>query len=151
MDEIWDGVQFSPSFASTLLLFLKANGSSGGKTTFGVSSKNLADSTAVQTIAHGLGKIPTYVKITAFFLSGAVFQFSVGSSNGTSNESVNGWGNGSSGNSYGTAYAVDIENGSAVGQRATVTVDGTNLYIHWSPPGGGAGSGTANFLWETSG
>jgi hypothetical protein len=110
----------------------------------GVTTKNLADASGSQTIAHGLGVTPKRIKITAMVTPGdATAITSIGTYNGTTNNAVFSRSNGSStGSTDGAVIYLIASNG----QSATATLDGTNITLSWTK--NGAATGTAHLLWE---
>lgn len=121
----------------------------------GSTSKNAADASATQTIAHGLGTAPKQVKITALNADTAItngvapgFYYSYTVYNGTTQSSM------SLNRSSTTAAAVstDFRLGSSSAASSTdfsagvITVDATNISIAWTK--NGSPSGTYTLLWE---
>jgi len=120
--------------------------------TFGTASKAAGDASTTQNIAHGLGRIPKKVKITAQTGVGGAAAGDVNSFtartvyDGTTQVSVS---------TYGTAGTppvttdssfklnAGVSNGS---QAGVVTFDGTNIIITWTQSG--TSSGTYTLLWE---
>lgn len=112
-----------------------------------------------QTIAHGLGKIPKKIRITAFMghdnagTSHAIYQ-SQGVYNGTTNSHArfsiisasSGGGFTGSDNTY-AVYITDNASSPSNYQRATITVDGTNIYFAFTL-GGTLTSDNIVILWE---
>jgi len=117
------------------------------------SSRSGNASSGSQTIAHGLGVIPTYVKITASCLANTK---GVAKSTGVFDGSGQNCGYeymDSNTNTDDAALSagkmIFLENGagSANRQTATIAVDATNITITWTL--GGTGLGTSiNLLWE---
>jgi hypothetical protein len=113
----------------------------------GITVKNAADAVpSTQNIAHGLGKIPKYVRLTASTVTGggtawptafAVYNGSVQSSISTVL--------GGSGFAQQEFRLNMAGAGSPGGQVATITFDATNIILSWS---GGTASGFYNILWE---
>ncbi len=112
---------------------------------FVTATKNPSDANATQTIAHGLGRTPKLVRITASMVSGS----------GSGTESCHSYGIWKTGNTYAcqwytmietnvrsavafdsTSYVVSVgqvlSDGSNAFASATVTVDGTNVYLAWT-------------------
>jgi hypothetical protein len=118
--------------------------------TNGTTTKNLADSSTTQNIAHGLGEIPKYIRLNVvFWLSNALpttiatlvyngTTSSVVGSTGTSSTRVDA---NSSGNLQitGTSSSTDYQTG-------VVTMDATNIIITWTKQG--SPTGTVPILWE---
>lgn len=120
----------------------------------GETTKDAADASATQTIAHGLGKTPKKVKIKLYvpltnnagyttLLAEAVY-------NGTTQTSHSVYQNNSGG---GAAYNYDntfsLNSGTSSGSnwtRGVITVDSTNISIAWTKTG--SPTGTYNLVWE---
>lgn len=109
-----------------------------------------------QTIAHGLGRTPKLVRITATWPSAATgtanLSISEGVYNGTTNSSVWGVQESASENASG---GVDNTNGvhlvdNSGSQVAVITVDGTNITLTWTRAGG-TGAANMNIMWEVYG
>lgn len=105
-------------------------------------------------IAHGCGKTPKNIKITANLASGgsgtgAKQYFSAGVYNGTTNSNINSAffvnASGYSTNSSDDTYTVYLTDGSAY-QRATATFDATNITLAFTY--NATLSGTIYLLWE---
>src|SRR3990167_2860191 len=111
--------------------------------TNGVFTKNMADASAVQTITHGLGRIPRFIRMTALFFDGTELLSSIGTYNGST---------------IATTYtypAVDAATSTtniirlipATGniQAAVPTFDSTNITLTWtktlSPTGSASTAG----------
>jgi hypothetical protein len=119
--------------------------------TSGVSSYSGA--TGTQTIAHGLGRAPTFAEVEAFGVEiQGVSNVPIPiSSIGDSSNSCVGVGI-SSGNEAAftdgsNAIRLD-KNGATTGYRATITTDATNLYIAWTKNGS---PNPALFRWKVFG
>lgn len=124
----------------------------------GLSSKNTADASTTQTIAHGLGKIPKRVKFTVLAKTPSVtnIQYHIGVFDASGNNSVGTLHGTSSGTfvSYiSNVYAIALCGGtvlpSTIGQTGVVTVDATNITITWTK--NGTPAGTVDFMWEAEG
>ncbi len=125
----------------------------------GVASKNIADASTTQTIAHGLGIAPKVVRLTALIAATERNYFVSGVYNGTTNCMV--WssimnGATSSGAGSSTAMAIALSGDDTSGapddpttttsQTGVVTWDATNITITWTKQG--SPTGTKSFLWE---
>jgi len=117
----------------------------------GDTTKNAADASGTQTIAHGLGKTPTKVRITCKIAGSlAAGQFSAEAIyNGTTQASLSIYGAGSTNaltcnNTFRLGTAID--NSGANYQTGVVTFDGTNIYIAWTKTG--SPTGTYTLIWE---
>lgn len=122
----------------------------------GITTKNAADASTTQNIAHGLGAIPKFVRIRALtnltIASAIVTQESTTFYNGTTQTSYSQYGNGTTtaGNSATDATAFIINTASAASggntQTGVVTFDATNIIITWTKTG--SPTGTYQLLWE---
>lgn len=137
-------------------------GGNRAKVKMGTTTRDMSTASGNQTIAHGLGITPRFIKITTgygsngspSFNSGAVFS-SVGLYDGTNTSSVNSYiATGTSQNgsysSTDSSYIVYFDQNyySAGGQvaKATVTFDATNITLAWTKVG--SANGTLNIMWE---
>lgn len=114
----------------------------------GTFSKSLNDADVVQTIAHGLGRVPKRVRITALAVNPSndairtiamvVFSGSTSSSIEMHSPSIQ---------LASTTFKVhDASNSDGRYQTGTITLDATNINISWVKTGGP--TNTAIFLWE---
>ena len=106
-----------------------------------------ATGTGNVTIAHGLGKTPKLVKITAMgtAVSNPRSSFSVGTATSTSNESCIIFAPQSTTNSSGNIIYVDSGTGSEEMVASLSTLDSTNIVINFGTFNGG---GTCYIQWE---
>jgi hypothetical protein len=118
--------------------------------TNGTTTKSASDSSTTQNIAHGLGKIPKYVKIlaqTEISASPGGTLLATTTYNGTTQSSVSTY--------ISNVFSVEttanfrINSTIAVGSFNTgvVTFDATNIIITWTRTGSSSG-GTYTLLWE---
>lgn len=121
----------------------------------GVTTYNLATASGNQTIAHGLGVAPKFVRFTVTMDSaniGVIFNtLSTGVYNGTTNSVVYRIeqeidGAFVSANSS-TSYCIYLETLSGLSQSATATFDATNITLAWTRAGS-IPAGTAYIMWE---
>lgn len=125
----------------------------GGVThTNGTTTKNAADASTTQTIAHGLGKTPKKVKLTALKNAAGSSVNDVNSFiattayNGTTQSSVSIYGDNSSPYAI-TAATFSLNTAVASGdQTGVLTFDSTNITITWTKAG--SPTGTYTILWE---
>lgn len=101
----------------------------------GTATKNLADASTTQNIAHGLGTTPLAFRL--FGISSAVQNFAVCFSG-------NSLGQGSTAGYPSTTFRLETTAGNH--QDGVVTADATNIIITWTQTG--APSNTANIIWE---
>lgn len=114
----------------------------------GTTTKNAADASTTQTIAHGLGVAPSSVKISALLL----VNVSVDSKtikaetvyNGTTQSSRSIY-NVSGGYTLDTTFSLNADNSSSH-TRGVVTVDATNISIAWTKTS--TPTGTYTIIWE---
>lgn len=123
----------------------------------GTITRSFADASGAVTTAHGLGRIPRFVRLTARFSKGASYAFanSDGVYNGTTNSSVytghntNG-ATESSGTDNTNAVHIDYGADSADSQVAIVTFDATNITLTWTKAGTTT-TGNISIMWEAIG
>ena len=132
---------------------VKAYVDSRGGWKAGVTTKNISDADTTQTIAHGLGRTPVYVRITATRQvgTGSGFHQSVGSYNGTNQySSFVGINNASDRSGTSSTYGVTLISSITTSGKSegTVSVDGTNISIAWVKTNSPS-SETFNIFWET--
>jgi len=129
----------------------------------GIATKNITDVSGVQTIAHGLGRVPKFVRVDgAVIITTAITQMCTGVYDGSAN-------NGLSvcigeGTSTAATDAVYTSTSIALGfsplvatnpftganrQTGIITVDATNIYITWTKTGTVA-SLVASLLWQVN-
>lgn len=124
----------------------------------GVFSQNINSSTT-KTIAHGLGKAPKIVRITAIGQAGTVTPIVIrshGAYNGTTNNCVASWFdlNGSTnGVLEDSTYAIHLSygtsttSGTGIFMGGAITFDATNITITYTATGSNT-SMTAEYIWE---
>lgn len=118
--------------------------------TSGIATRTQGSASGTQTIPHGLGVTPAYIKISALQqrnLVGASTSESTafGTYNGTSTNGIY--------SAIDTSNAVSSGNSTSniltiigAGQTATVTMDATNIYLAWTFTSGSGNS--IQMLWE---
>jgi hypothetical protein len=137
---------------TTGTLYFKASGlntntgwvalGSGASSKTGQADRGLFSASGAQPIPHGLGRVPSVLQITGFTAAGATQISTTGSYDGATMAfsglvgSVPSWGFGD------IVFLFDGVNG----QRATVTVDATNINLSWVLIGVGIGA-TLHFVW----
>lgn len=145
LEVIYDGTQFlllSPTAVSP-------------KVAHGTTNRDLSTASGNQTIAHGLGCAPRFVRITAIVSAGvtvdSTMSISEGSYNGSTTATVYRGANSNNQAFSGTdttniiaVYATDIT--STTAQVATVTVDATNITLAWTK--NASPTSTAYIKWE---
>lgn len=127
----------------------------GGIFASGTTTKNAADASATQTIAHGLGTTPKYIKITATSsdlataASAAGFLYASTAYNGTTQSSISIMKSGSTSVATTTDFRISVSNTGSTTDASVgvVTCDATNISIAWTKSGS-PGSSTFNLLWE---
>lgn len=139
---------------STGAVTVSASGGGGGiSITSGFSGKVMSDASTTQTIAHGLGTTPTYVRIS-YTMGGSSSDIGVGNGtfDGTNQRFAFAYSlPGSESNSAANSGSIIsmLDNGSN-GQNAVLTVDATNLYLAWTKRNSGLGGQALFFIWEAS-
>lgn len=138
---IYDGTNFQMmSRLSTLIPVIYSNG---------IATKATGDASTTQTIAHGLGRIPKKVRLTATYApTNSILNSSIGTYDGTHNTSVLWSFTSTYSSSTSTTFAIFLSAGGAT-QTGVVTFDATNINIAWTL-GGGSGN-TVGFMWEAEG
>jgi len=121
--------------------------------TSGTASKDASDASTTQNIAHGLGKIPKKVKLTAISTasgpsSEGLMRQAITVYNGTTQSSVSLLNNGSTAYSAAASTTFDLNSTStaSTSSRGVVTFDSTNIIITWTKTG--SPTGTYQMLWE---
>lgn len=117
----------------------------------GTATKNAADASVTQNIAHGLGRTPKKVRIKAAGIAGGA---SSGDLNTYISETVYNGTTQSSVSIYHLASAVagqidttfTLSTAGGAGQAGVVTFDATNIIITWTKTG--SPTGTYTLLWE---
>ncbi len=122
--------------------------------TNGTTTKDAADASTTQNIPHGLGRIPTKVRITGLFVPGTATYDQLRSEtvyNGTTQSSMSilrtstGPGN----TIIATAFKLNVATtGEATFSTGVVTFDATNIIITWTKTG--SPTGIYTFLWEAN-
>jgi hypothetical protein len=117
----------------------------------GVATRNLDDPTGSQTIAHGLGRTPKVVRLTAEMSTTVDLNSrSKGAYDGTTNACVYAF-DSDTDHLHGstTSYAIYIPNGA--GNRysyASATVDATNITLAWTNSNDPGATFNLSILWE---
>lgn len=118
--------------------------------TNGTTTKNAADASATQTIAHGLGVIPSKVTINASESVGAsgneVLFTAEAIYNGTTQSSQSNYRDSFVGAVSDNTFSLNSANATGAYTRGVVTFDATNIYIAWTKTG--SPTGTYQILWE---
>lgn len=115
----------------------------------GTTTKNSADASTTQNIAHGLGIIPKKIKLqfNATTAGVSLVQFSTAVYNGTTQSAISCWG--PSGGSMVTdaSFSLNVTNNDAAARNlGVITFDATNIIITWTKTNSPAG--TYQVLWE---
>jgi hypothetical protein len=154
----WAKAATKPSYTASEVSAL-AVGVNTWKT--GIATKNITDVSAVQNIAHGLGRVPKYVRIDgAVIITTAITQLATGIYDGTNNSGLTvAIGEGTSTAATDAVYtstaialgfsplvATNVFTG-ANRQTGIISVDATNIIITWTKTGTVA-SLTASLIWQ---
>lgn len=127
----------------------------GGQVSYtnGLTTKNAADASTTQNIAHGLGRVPKKVRIKAIT---TVNTTTIGVPitaetvyNGTTQSSISVYPTASNVLSSVTTFSLNVSTVSGNHQDGIITFDSTNIIITWTLVG--SPTGTFNILWEAEG
>ena len=111
----------------------------------GAATKNLADASTTQNIAHGLGATPSLVLIIATFGSNSGLTSAYGIIRaGTGVSASNSFMGGNGGQTL-AEFDLNTSNATNVSQNAVLTSDATNIILTWTKEG--SPTGTANLVW----
>jgi len=133
--------------SNTSGFYARLQGDAIGTYTNGTTTKNAADSSATQTIAHGLGSAPSKVKLTATAIITATSSSTATTTyNGTTQSSVSVVSTGSSTIGIDTTFTLNADNATTGTQTGVMTFDATNITITWTKTG--SPTGTYTILWE---
>lgn len=126
----------------------------------GYVAYDTSTASGTQNIAHGLGRVPVFVKISMTWENRATapgeHSFSIGTYNGTTNKGIYHYDRNYNGSSYTNgggymanivlfAYSAAAENRNA---SAVATVDATNIILTWTKVG--SCTGTISLAWEAT-
>lgn len=117
----------------------------------GATTYDLSTASGTQNIAHGLGKIPKYIRITAGLVGTTAWNASpiwvqaITVYNGTTQSSQSFY-NENNVLTVSTSFRIGITTASSTYQTGVITFDATNIIITWTKTNGP--SGTAQLLWE---
>lgn len=114
----------------------------------GSTTKNAADASTTQTIAHGLGVAPAYVRLTCLCQqasAGASMLLSSAVYNGTTQASQSLYMTGNTSSAFDNSFTLNasLTSGTTIG---VVTFDATNISIVWTKTG--SPTGTYIITWE---
>lgn len=118
----------------------------------GSTTKNIADANDTQTIAHGLGVTPKFVRFSVFGGTSGSYTASIGSYNGSAQACVANRTNGGNTQSYNeTTMAIKAlaDSSNTAYRQGVVTFDSTNITITWTKSG--SPTGTNVIFWEAIG
>lgn len=126
----------------------------GGAYSSGTTTKNANDASATQTIAHGLGVTPKYVRIKAVIALTSTSGVDPGmywaetTYNGTTQSSISVYKTSATVTAVGTTFLISSTNtGDTANSTGVVTVDATNISIAWTKTGS-PGTSIFTILWE---
>lgn len=115
--------------------------------TNGTTTKNIADASTTQTISHGLGRTPRFVRlICRVFVGTNITIESVAVYNGTTQSSLSMWANVGSWTLDNSFTLSGASTGTGAGQTGVITFDGTNISIVWTKVN--SLTNTYQILWE---
>lgn len=115
----------------------------------GTTTKNAADASTTQNIAHGLGRTPHRVKIQATLSSGGVIGaawWAVTIYNGTTQSSQSIRATNAAPDISAQTFSINGSTSNVADQTGVVTFDATNIIITWTKTN--SPSGTYQILWE---
>lgn len=145
------------SYDGTNMQLSTAGVSTNGYTN-GTTTKNAADASATQTIAHGLGSTPKSIEVIcslSFISTGTSVTYLSARSfyNGSTQSSQSNFFDGSGGTTVVTdnsTFSLNSNNASSSSNWTvgTITFDATNIYIAWVKTG--SASGTYQLLWKAN-
>lgn len=133
---VYDGTQF----------LLQNQLSSTPQQTSGTTTKNSGDASATQTIAHGLGRTPKWVRIkgiSTFVAASNTWAVAEAVYNGTTQSAISTYNINSTIADASFTLNSTATTGTTTG---TITFDYTNIYIAWLKSG--SPTGTYTILWE---
>lgn len=115
----------------------------------GTTTKNSADASGAQNIAHGLGKIPKYVRIkmggALNVITTPLFGVAESTYNGTTQSSQSGY-RASGTFNYDSNFRLNLDTNANEWTEGVITTDATNIIITWTKTG--SPTGTYQLLWE---
>jgi len=120
----------------------------------GTTTKNAADASGSQTIAHGLGVVPKRVRLLAILSQAGASAGDMNTCiaetvyNGTTQSSVSAWRQSTGQTTYGATFTLNAAGTDSATQSGVVTVDSTNITVTWTKTG--SPTGTYNILWEAN-
>lgn len=134
----------SVEYDGTDMVVFSRLASESGTYASGVFTKDIADASVAQTIAHGLGRTPRFIRMTHLTATGTSGVTGAGAYNGTTVSQVL-W------DHNGITKATDSTNivsylTGAESQKAVPTFDATNITLTWTKVGSPTGSIVV--LWE---
>ena len=117
----------------------------------GTTTYDLSTASGAQTIAHGLGKTPKFIKIEANFngVTQTTYKKSSGMYNGTTQVCINEGGamDGNISSYGGSGYIIEMTDVNRQAyQNGVASWDATNITITWTKTA--SPTGTANIIWE---
>lgn len=150
---VYDGTQFLLQSQSSKLVGGAASSAVGlhyHPSSSGTTTKNSADASTTQNIAHGLGVAPKRVRIIAISKAGTSSEPNFARAetvyNGTTQSSLSIYEQAGPAWTVATTFSLNSSANSNADQSGVVTVDATNIIITWTKTG--SPTGTYTILWE---
>jgi len=145
----WSDAQVINTITAESIIVEKISTGGGVTTNIGTATKNTADASVVQNIAHGLGTTPSIVKISGKVFGAAEIVCTTDTIyDGVTQVSNHVWAECTgTGGAAGNDFVLTANNGPDY-QQGIVTFDATNIIITWTKTGNP--SGTAYLIWEAS-
>lgn len=114
----------------------------------GLASFLLGSAPATETIAHGYGSTPHFLKIIGFSGTGTTIVAGVGTYDGTNQQFVSLYG--VSTPDWATGNVMQFSDGSGNTVQAVASFTSTNIVLTWTVTGSNTFAAQFHFIWEVS-